>query len=382
MLDVASLEKFDVLKNFVLVAGTKGLYRNISNVVILDYEGIEGDYSDFHEGDFVITNLLFAKNDTSKIYPAFKALIDIGVSAFAVKTVFFTTLPDDIIQLANYYEIPIFLFHDIFIEDVILSISDHLRSSANFNYYEDLIDSFECEHSHSSQVRQLLNSLLGTQDEFTNDMQVSSLYAIFTKPIDDFSIQRTINKLTLQAKHMKTEASLYILKYKKGILFLNFCQKLNDSYFIYNIWENIIKELNLSLYTLGMNDTLLDISKTDIAIKRCINACRSACCNGYNLTKYSELGLYNLAFSIYNDNYACEFLKEKSLCLDSEKNSTLRNTMFTLVSSNFDIDKTAATLYQHPNTVRYRISKLKELLNTNNDIEFQVISILLTKRYH
>lgn len=59
MLDVASLKKFDFLKNFSLVAGENGLYRNISNVVILDYEGIDGDFSDFHEGDFIITNLLF-----------------------------------------------------------------------------------------------------------------------------------------------------------------------------------------------------------------------------------------------------------------------------------------------------------------------------------
>ena len=72
MLDVASLEKFELLNKLRLVSGANGLYRNITNVVILDYEGIEGDFSGFHEGDFVITNLLFAKNDISKIYPAFE----------------------------------------------------------------------------------------------------------------------------------------------------------------------------------------------------------------------------------------------------------------------------------------------------------------------
>ena len=66
MLDVASLEKFDFLNNFVLAAGHNGLSRTISNVVILDHEGIDGDFSDFHEGDFVITNLLFAKNSPKK----------------------------------------------------------------------------------------------------------------------------------------------------------------------------------------------------------------------------------------------------------------------------------------------------------------------------
>ena len=76
MLDVASLEKFDFWDHFTLISGASGVYRNISNVVILDYEGIEGDFSGFHEGDFVITNLLFAKNDPEKIYPAFLSLIE------------------------------------------------------------------------------------------------------------------------------------------------------------------------------------------------------------------------------------------------------------------------------------------------------------------
>ena len=142
MLDVASLEKFDFLNNFILAAGHNGLSRTISNVVILDYEGIDGDFSGFHEGDFVITNLLFAKNSPEKIYSAFEELISIGVSAFAVKTVFFKKLPSKVIDLADKNEVPVFLFNDIYIEDVILGITDHLRSSANYNYYESLLDSF------------------------------------------------------------------------------------------------------------------------------------------------------------------------------------------------------------------------------------------------
>ena len=216
MLDVASLEKFDFFKNFVLIAGAKGLYRNISNVVILDYEGIEGDFSGFHEGDFVITNMLFAKNDTSKIYPAFKELIDIGVSAFAIKTVFFTELPAEVLELAEHSRIPVFFFHDIYIEDVILSITDHLRSSANYNYYENLIDSFLLTPSHHAQINELLHSLLPDEDQRISEKTVTSLSLFPPTDTDEFSLQRTINKLMLQVNHMKTKADLHILKYQKA----------------------------------------------------------------------------------------------------------------------------------------------------------------------
>ena len=222
MLDVASLEKFELLNKLKLVSGAKGLYRNITNVVILDYEGIEGDFTGFHEGDFVITNLLFAKNDTSKIYPAFEALIKLGVSAFAIKTVLFDKLPEDILELTEKNEVPVFLFNNIYIEDVILSITDHLRSSSNYNYYENLIDSFLTSPSHLTYIKEFVSSLTPESDGFESDLMATTLYLLSANETDEFSLQRNINKLTLRTKHLSIAVPIKILKYKKGILLLCF----------------------------------------------------------------------------------------------------------------------------------------------------------------
>ena len=51
-----------------------------------------------------------------------------------------------------------------------------------------------------------------------------------------------------------------------------------------------------------------------------------------------------------------------------------QNTAF--YRNDFDIDKTAVALFQHPNTIRYRINKLKELMSVNSDLEFQVLASL------
>lgn len=373
MLDVASLAKFDFLKNLVLVSGTKGLYRNITNVVILDYEGIEGDFSGFHEGDFVITNLLFAKNDISKIYPAFEALIHIGVSAFAIKTVLFDKLPDDILSLTKRYEIPVFLFNNIYIEDVILSITDHLRSSANYNYYEDLIDSFIAAPSHTPQTNELLNALLPGADTFSNTKNVTALYLLSHNEPDEFSLQRNINKLIVSAKHLKTAADLHILKYKKGILLLYFSSETD----CLTAWNTIMRELSLSSYAAGLSDTALPLSKIDIAVERSINACRLAVKQHCGPVKYSQLGLYNFIFSLCKDKYSCEFLNEKKTVLYEKKNKSLADTLTELTIQHFDIDDTAAALFQHPNTIRYRIGKLKDLFNVKSDLEFQILCVLI-----
>ena len=55
---------------------------------------------------------------------------------------------------------------------------------------------------------------------------------------------------------------------------------------------------------------------------------------------------------------------------------SLSDTLHKLVANDFDIDKTAVALFQHPNTIRYRINKLKELMSVNSDLEFQVLASL------
>lgn len=378
MLDVASLKKFDFLKNFSLVAGENGLYRNISNVVILDYEGIDGDFSDFHEGDFIITNLLFAQKAPEKIYSAFEALISIGVCAFAVKTIFFNHLPSDVIELANKHEVPVFLFNDIYIEDVILGITDHIRSATNYSYYETLISAFLDSAPPSAHIDEFLSALIPAKELKLHSLSVSCIYLIPPHEIDEFSLQRQINKLTLQSRHMKTSGSLHILKYKNGILFLKFepSSPKNSINQIDLYWITIIKELNLSSYTIGMSDKLLDIYKIHIAIARCINASKEALKLNIPVLKYSELGLTNLIYTIIDDEYSREFLDEKLLLLSSDRNRSLSDTMHKLVANDFDIDKTAVALFQHPNTIRYRINKLKELMSVNSDLEFQVLASL------
>ena len=81
------------------------------------------------------------------------------------------------------------------------------------------------------------------------------------------------------------------------------------------------------------------------------------------------------------DRYAHEYLEEKSAVFNTQKNKPLFSTMSALVNNGFDINKTAESLFQHPNTVRYRIEKLKSLFNTNTELEFQFLCTILISQY-
>ena len=266
----------------------------------------------------------------------------------------------------------------IYIEDVILSITDHLRSSSNYNYYENLIDSFLTSPSKQSNIKEFVNSLSPDSDSLKSENLVTTLYLMSENETDEFTLQRNINKLTLRAKHLSIAVSIKILKYKKGILLMCFG---NETTNYENIRKTVISELSLSSYTIGFSDFALPLNKIDISIERSINSCIFALKNQKKIVKYSNLGLYNFIFTLSKDRYAHEYLEEKSAVFNTQKNKPLFSTMSALVNNGFDINKTAESLFQHPNTVRYRIEKLKSLFNTNTELEFQFLCTILISQY-
>ena len=50
--------------------------------------------------------------------------------------------------------------------------------------------------------------------------------------------------------------------------------------------------------------------------------------------------------------------------------SPLLETLITLIECSGNVDMTAQKMYQHKNTIRYRLNKLKTVFDAENDMEF------------
>lgn len=389
MLDVSYLQNSDFFDNFHLVAGENGLHRTVSNVVILDFEGIAEQYIGFGQGDFVITNLMFAKNHPERIYRSFSSLIQIGVSAFAIKTVIFTELPPEVLSLCNAHNIPVFLFQDIFIEDVILNITDHLRASTDLHYFENLILQFLQKTDASSAILEFLTALNVPHRQGA----VSSMYLQYRNKIDDFTLWRTINALQMQLEQLHRKHNIYIMRYKNGLLFLEiyppFAPIPDD---LQRRYQDLLLQLRLSKdrYYIGINDSALPLDKLDIAILRCLYACQYG--NHISQVKqsslpgiYHELGLSNLLYVLSDNAYTTEYLKELLPKIDPDfhtlsdlQQDPIFCTIHCYVENQFDIERTAKVLFQHPNTIRYRLKKLKDQLEISNETMFRLVLMLLS----
>ena len=123
---VKDLLNLEIMKNFSVVAGEKGLNRVVEATEILDFEFTsEGEAyreSGFDGKSIVLSVFLFAKDRPELILDAVKKLIAQNVQALAYKPVFFKTLPQEALKYADEMNFPILKFgHDEFFEDVIFA---------------------------------------------------------------------------------------------------------------------------------------------------------------------------------------------------------------------------------------------------------------------
>ena len=114
---------------FQLVAGEAGLDNRIDSIGILDYEyalqsGEAPKKWTFRKYDFVISSLLFAKDDPGMLMSAIVDLCHDQVSALAVKNVCYPELPEEVLKYADEHGLPIFMFgrDDAFFEDIVVCL--------------------------------------------------------------------------------------------------------------------------------------------------------------------------------------------------------------------------------------------------------------------
>lgn len=139
MIHINELLDSTLFGNFKIIAGYSGINNSMTNIVILEYESFINSYEVFNAGDFVLSSLFFAKDNPHLIEEALLNLIKRHVSGIAIKTVFFNDIPDKIKHTADKCGVPIFLFENTYMEDLIICANELLQSKSSFIIYEEKI---------------------------------------------------------------------------------------------------------------------------------------------------------------------------------------------------------------------------------------------------
>lgn len=371
---VSDLLQLPVARQFHLVAGENGLTRRVKHVNLLDYEydgltpdGISGDGL-FDRDAVIVTSFLFLKDNPEKILPVVKQLKADQVSALAVKKVYFRELPREVLDYADDEALPIFMsdLENSYSENVVVGLTEAIEDFDNSDMLESSVKKLLKETEASERfvlAREIFKGLEGTYRMVCLKPK-KKLYSV--------EFQHTIQRL-------RTIANVTVLPYEGRILL---AVEGNDEDFQY---ELLMSRLNLSTnaYYSGISISDSGVDNISEHIKESIYACDLAEKRSQDLINFKDMGVWQMLEPNKDDIWIKNYCRRaiRTLGGRNSAHSPMLDTIREYVRQDLSINAAADAMHVHKNTIRYRISKAKEMLGIENDLEFHFVIYLITRIY-
>jgi len=349
--EILSLKKFNT---FRLIAGANGLNRKVLRSGFVDHESAEELEQIAFKNEIIFSNLPMLKDNPDAITDYVRAAIQAGCSGFAIKTTFFDVYPDSSIELANECNFPLFLFDDTYIDDLIIDIDDAVNVNKQLATKRLIINSIEEENLNQFKIKTKATEL---------NKYFKERFKIYTISSIEHDIQRFDYKL---AQSILGKSSL-VLPFENHLLIIysyDYKNTVND--------ENVFESLGIiGNYNIGISEEFESLGLLDHTLHQSKSALKFAAYRSVNFVRFNALGVYQMLIPILENKYVVHYYEtivEKLIQYDSKHQSNLLETAEMYVQSDGDIKETAKGLYQHDNTIRYRIRKLNTVLSLEDTL--------------
>lgn len=355
-----------ILAKMTLVAGGGGLDREVTKAGVLEYEIITGSYHNFQRGEFIMSSLTHAHNDEALLLAVFEALNQVGVSGVAVKTILFSELPACVLAFADEAKLPVFTFgDDLYYEDIILPLASKIDIYKGYNYREQIIERLLQNQAGGDDLAQELNVPGLTQP-------VCMVFRSRSAPIDK---NRTIALLeSARVKNLFDPGSVGIA-FQNGFLILLNNTTAATERLPYNHYHGIVKNMGINTadYYIGVSNPH-PVTQVLLCIQEAYFTAKVALLHGREIYLTADTGAFQILMSrddsdiqkTYSDAMLAPLIQ-----YDTENGANLYETALSYIRKKGLLKDTAAEMFQHVNTIRYRINKMKSLLNyTSSDYIF------------
>ena len=355
--NILSLPSF---QNAVVLAGGESLENEVLQVSIADSPLSDVDYVVSKKGDFYLSGFYFAKDSLESMYGFLRALKDTNASGLCLTDEYVKEFPDEIVAYCNAIEIPVLLVsvdipYSTMIKEIMELIIFDGQNALLTNKISSLISgTLDAQHK--------LLILKEINPHFQN--YITAVYIPF--PADAYNhISNSLTNLFNQSM------SSFGMVYKEALLgfitYNAFSQEVVDKKVKYYI--DRISEVcpSASIGVSKYNNKLVD---ADTSIKQASKAAElGLTTKKNNVIYYQNLGIMKLLLLLAGRNELEEFYHEILDPIweyDKKNHSQLFETMCIFLEQKRDYKETANILFVHENTVRYRIGKVKEMLESQN----------------
>lgn len=357
-------------KDFTQVAGGTGLAKQVDMVDMLDFglehqtESSVSDYGDdktFEEGSFVISSLLFAKNDSEKLYKTVVQLIKCGVVGMAYKTIFYQDLPKNVIRLADSSDFAIFrIDSNVTYREIIVESSSAIKLNKDIEDVAGCLSQLQLKKLDIEEVATLAAKI---SHQFRGNAKV--VLIIPASKEDQFSVNRVIRNFQLY-KEYKTKVIIcgYFVSELPGIALIATMNEKNIKKFDVLI-ENALSDsgIDLSRVLVGYSNihhTFTSLNACVIEASESLIACRVL---DKKKMQFNEIGTLSFLIPSADNPFIRTFMQTYlGPILDDEESM---RTAIAIVQAGGNVTAAAEKLHLHKNTIRYRLKRIQELTSTN-----------------
>ena len=357
MLTTTNVLSMPIFSNFSVAAGQSGLGNRVTGTVILGWESPKDIYANYPPGSFVLTSLVSCKNDLDYAKACIHTAIAGGASCIAIKSIFYKTLPDDLLRFADDKHCPIVFFTDSLFEDIIYAVRSELATET-------------LPAIHSEYVEKLLGADIS--DSYAIGLSRSINPFFHDNIICFFAPGEQTSRIGLSGKR-----STSIVRYRKGALVIHSMESADAA--LDKDPKDILADIGIVAWSgcIGGSDRKPSPSELPAAIRESLIAAISGSLDSVKFRAFSESGIDRAiipyAARHWADRYYSTFA-EKLTEFDKCNHSNLMQTLIENLRNNGNTALTAESLFLHKNTVRYRLNKIKSLLGIEGreDADFQL----------
>lgn len=376
MVTVADVLALPVFDNVNLAGPCQNFEgREVINCGTLDYEPFFGDYHAFVPGEFIFTTLGFAKMHPELAEEALLALIEHNVAAIAVKPVALTELSPKVQAASAAANVPIFFYDGRYMERVLASVMA-------------LID----EEAVNSERNRLIDQVLAPSDERHVANLIFSIAGIAGATVQCLAIQPLVlETATLRALHgvVRNVAEDYGRRFEE--VGGTFTCVYDDVILVFISFKRppqsviTISEADLAANIAQAGPLLCGLSQElpmgegDLAIRQAQAALATARLDDSNIVRWTALRFDAFLAAATTDRLfsrtatlIMDLLREYDAVHDAE----LAPTALAYARALGEVRTAADQLFQHPNTVRYRLRKIKEVLGMSDATDRELGAIL------
>lgn len=385
-----------LFSGFRIVSGYNGINTPVTQAGFLEWESGADIEKNFEKGEFVITTLAAAKDDPGRAETCLRMLIRHQVAAIAIKDVYYKDISTQLREFSDTWNVPILFFSDTFIDDVLFYIKTALLkedSAMQERIVRSLLYDTNLTPEQCRAYALKINPFFEKQVLFCAYVTVSDLTAVppRRKPLhfDTFGNFETRTAGT-SWPHIPEGSSLPPLKYsflpfQQGAFHI--CTTTDITAFEHDFPLKFVKSFFPDFgsdYRIGFctePGTLADLARS---MKKAFFANITCTIDEISSLDFSETGTDQLLCPACSCSWSKQYYQKllEKLSDAGDNLGVLISTMVTYTRCCGDVALTSKLSYQHGNTIRYRLQKIRKAWGINDALSFDAQMVMFCRLHH